>query len=133
METVPCKWKPVEEYGFAARDEKKRDGRYHGSMFWDVKGFGSKRWVVAGQLDLDAELKQRLDQGVPERQLVEACLQFLNQPPPREKFQRKTSRPLYGNLEYYRHRLKKDCIEVLVITDQKKNDRFWSEGTIVNS
>jgi len=133
METISCKWKPIEEYGFATENANKRDGRYHGSMFWDVKGFGSKRWVVAGHLDLDTGLKQHLDQGVPERQLVEACLQFLNQPPAREKFQRKTSRPRYGHLEYYRHRLKKDCIEVLVITDQKKNDRFWSQGAIVNS
>lgn len=127
---IPCRWKPVSEYGFSEEEEKK-EGRYHGSMFWDVKGFGSKRWVVAGKLDLDQEMQKQLHQGVPERELVEACLQFLNQPPPRKKFQRKSPKPLYGNLEYYRHKVKKDCIEVLVITDQKKNEHFWSEGAMV--
>ena len=128
---IACKWKPVCEYGFSDEEDKK-EGRYHGSMFWDVKGFGSKRWVVAGHLDLGPELREQLSLGVPEKELVEACLQFLNQPPPRKKFQRKNSKPLYGHLEYYRHKVKKDSIEVLVITDQKKNARFWSEGTVIS-
>ena len=126
---IPCKWRPIDEYGLTPESADKKEGRYHGSMFWDVKGFGSKRWVVAGYLE--ADINSYLKEGIPEKQLVEACLQYLNQPPPRRKFQKKQAKPLYGHLEYYRHKIKEDGIEVLVITDQKKNARFWSEGAVL--
>jgi hypothetical protein len=127
---ISCKWKPIDEYILADSGEKK-EGRYHGSMFWNIKGFGSKRWVVAGYLDVP-DCQQYLDEGISEREMVECCLAHLNQPPPRRKFQRKQPNSLYGHLEYYKHKITPDGIEVLVITNERKNSRFWSEGTAIS-
>lgn len=125
---IPCKWKPIEE--FSLRNEEKKYGRYHGSMFWNVKGFGLKRWVVGGYLEVDYE--ELKSDGLTEKEIVEGCLAYLNRPPPRQKFQRKEGKPLYGCLEYYKHKITPDGIEVLVITNERKNRRFWSEGAVVS-
>ena len=125
---ISCKWKPIDEYLLPGNGEKK-DGRYHGSMFWNIKGFGIRKWVVAGYIE--GNYQQYLDEGIPEKEVVEGCLTHLNQPPPRRKFQRKQPDSLYGHLEYYRHKITPGGIEVLVITNQRKNNRFWSEGSVV--
>ena len=124
---IACKWKAIDEYGFTTPGERK-EGRYHGSMFWNIKGFGTKKWVVGGYIEGD--FQEHLDKGMAEKELVEACLAHLNQPPPRRKFQRKQPDSQYGHLEYYRHKITPGGIEVLVITNQRKNNRFWSEGSV---
>jgi len=126
---IACSWKPIDEYGFGSAKDEKKDGRYHGSMFWDVKGFGTKRWVVGGYLKGD--FQKYLDGGLSEKEVVEGCLAHLNLPPPRKKFHKKQPNSLYGYLEYYKHKIIPDAIEVLVITDERKNKRFWSEGSVV--
>ena len=125
---ISCKWKLIDEYMLSDGGEKK-EGRYHGSMFWNIKGFGIKKWVVVGYIEGDYQ--QYLDEGIPEKEVVEGCLSHLNQPPPRRKFQRKQPNSMYGYLEYYKHKITPAGIEVLVITNERKNKRFWSEGTVV--
>ena len=124
---IPCKWKPIDE--FTPKNEEKRAGRYHGSMFWNIKGFGSKRWVVGGYLEVDYQDLQ--SQGLSEKEIVEGCLAFLNRPPLRKKFQRKEGNPLYGCLEYYKHKCVPGAIEILATTNQRKNRHFWSEGPLL--
>jgi len=104
-----------------------RQGRYISSIF-PLDGFGTKRWVVGCYVDLDL--------GVPEserKELVEKILAELNRPPVRKKFERKRTSPLYGNLEVFSAKFKKDSngsfyIEMLLVTDERSNDHFWGQG-----
>lgn len=130
LEEITCELKDIAEYSENQRGDVKK-GRYHGSMFWDVKGFGSRRWVVGAYLDVDYASYMKYGMGKDE--IIQACLNHLNRAPPRKKFQKTTKKPLYGDLEVYRGTLKVDdrgkpFIEVLLITNQRKNKNFWSEG-----
>ena len=140
IEEIECDLREVAEfYEYGDTPEEKKKGRYHGSMFWSIKGFGKKRWVVGAYLDVDyiPYLKQGLEKG----EIVQLCLNHLNKPPKRKKFQKKTERPLYGSLESYSYRFGvgdgtangNRFIEVLLITDQRKNKNFWGEGTKMDS
>jgi len=111
-----------------------RSGRYHGSNFWDLKGFGENKWVVAVYIDFDSpnHLSQ-MPAWQTEKEVMEECLAQLNQPPPRVKYRKKESEPLYGRLSIYQYVFKKDdhertYIEALLITDQRQNIHFWGKG-----
>ena len=117
----------------ASAGSEVRKGRYHGSNFWDLKGFAKDRWVVGAYIDFDSD--DQLAQSPPwmsEEDVVGECLEYLNQPPDRQKYEKKKTSPLYGNLSLYqytfRHDGTRDYIEVLLTTDQKQNKYFWGKG-----
>jgi hypothetical protein len=118
----------------AATGTEIRKGRYHGSNFWDLDGFARDRWVVGAYIDFEYE--DQLAQSPPwvsEEDIVKECVEFLNQPPERQKYEKKHSAPLYGNLDVYQYTFKRDdhgrdYIEVLLTTDQPKNKYFWGKG-----
>ena len=130
---IECSLRLMGEYGAALPDysKRKRLGRYHGSNF-HFKGYGIKKWVIGVYIDVD--YKQHLEEETSEEDIVLRCIQYLNQPPPRKKYQKKKSQPLYGNIDEIPllFRLKEDedgtYIEALLITDQKKNKKFWGSG-----
>ena len=110
-----------------------RKGRYHGSNFWDLKGFAKDRWVVGAYIDFDSD--DQLAQSPPwmsEEEVVKECIEYLNQPPARQKYEKKKTSSLYGNLSLYQYTFRHDgtrtYIEVLLTTDQKKNKYFWGKG-----
>ncbi len=105
-----------------------RLGRYLHSVF-NIEGFGHSRWVVGCYIDIDH--RQYTDKMTP-TSFVEGCVQYLNQPPEREKFQRRQKSPLYGDLQVYSYKLKENAdgpfVELLLITGDPKNQHFWGEG-----
>jgi hypothetical protein len=127
---VECSLRDVPE--FTGYTGKTRHGRYHGSNFWDVPDFGSKRWVVGVYIDLDFSA---VTEGMTEDRLLEECVNFLNVPPPRRKYQKKKSQPRYGILSPYRAKIVevngRKCLSALVVTSDRKNKMFWSEGNNV--
>lgn len=136
IEEIECELKDIAEFSHHEKIIETKKGRYHGSMFWDVKDFGTKRWVVGGYLDVDYE--PYLSRGYEKKEIVQLCVAYLNKTPPRKRFQKKTKKPLYGNLEPYDFRFKlgekgEPLIEVLLITNQRKNENFWSEGPKMDS
>ena len=134
VDPVPCELLGMTEWAGVMDDPdgQKKRGRYHGSFFNTVKQFGVKKWVVGGYIVVG--WKSLMEEGYSEQQIVQGCLKFLSQPPPRRKFQRKKTKPLYGNLNQIpvRFRMREkdgvDCIEVLFVTDRRKCRHFWSEG-----
>lgn len=126
---IKCSWRQIPRSSFI-NDGEYRSGRYHGSMFPDVKHYGSKQWVVAGYLSVEHSLLK--GEGLTEDDILQGCLDFLNTPPEKKKYAKKEPKPLYGKLETYQAIFKSDkdgdYIEVLLITDEKKNDNFWGEG-----
>ena len=132
---IECTLRPQEEYHnvLPGYNKKKKLGRYHGSNF-NFKTFGTTHWVVG--VYINVEHHKYLAEGLSEEDVVKGCIEHLNQPPPRKKYQKKKPQPLYGVLEELplQYRLKKDdegeYIEALLITDQRKNKKFWGAGGI---
>ena len=86
-----------------------------------------------GEIDIDFSLCVEKD--MSEREVVEACVNYLNLPPPRKKYAKREPKPPYGILELYRYYVKevdtttnKTRVQVLLLTDQRKNKNFWREG-----
>ena len=90
---IECVLRPQEEYhnvlpGYSIT---KKLGRYHGSNF-NFKTFGTTRWVVGVYINIDHS--KHLEEGLTEEDVMRGCIEYLNEPPPRKKYQKK-SRSLY--------------------------------------
>ena len=125
---ITCNLVEISEY-VGSRSIKKKYGRYHGSSFWDIKGYGNKKWVVGAYIEIqDPALFEKL----PKEEIVRGCLETLNTPPPRKKYAKKAPQPKYGVLEHYKSQIVekfgKKMLSVLLITDKKKNKLFWGKG-----
>ena len=125
---VECELLPITEYNSVASN-KKKFGRYHKTNFWDIKGFGNKKWVVAMKILVkDPSWYQKMDDG----ELLAACLEYLSIPPPRKKYAKKDPKPKYGVLSPYKgSRVTKNdqmYISALAIVSEKKNKHFWGKG-----
>ena len=130
---IECQMLKLPEFSVLKNsDSEFKDGRYMASYYWEVKGFGYKRWVIGGYIDVNHEAY--IEAGFCEEDIVAACIRHLNKPPVRKKYQRRLKNPLYGNLEEKPHEFKlrqkdgKSVIEIELITDKRKNSRLWGEG-----
>lgn len=134
---IPCKWVPISKTTFCDGTDLK-DGRYSQS-YHNVPGFGVSQWVVLGYLEVDYQSLEY--DGKTREEIIKGCAEFLSQPPPRKKYQKKTPKPPYGNLEPLpapwlgpdRYSVKpkpgfENRLIVEFITDQRKNKNFWGEG-----
>jgi len=127
--TINCKLREIPNSSFEAVEGKPtKHGRYSSSMF-NIKGYGDSKWIVGCYIDIDySDYLEEMSQD----DFIQRCVDFLNQPPPRKKFEKRRKDSLYGNLEVYDYKLKeKDSrrfIELLLVTDTQKNDFFWGSG-----
>ena len=130
---IECTLKPLKtSLYFSDLEEKKtpKYGQYSHSVFHDVSGFGTKRWVVIVNIELDYELysKQFTDE-----EIVNKCINYLNTPKP-SKYGKKRKRKLpFGLFEQvYRFSIKEDLgkkyIQARLIVQQRKNKQFRGEG-----
>lgn len=128
---IPCKLRELTEYNKVLptwNPNKKRKGRYTSSFYGNV---GKKRYCVISYID--GNFDNYYNEGYTDRQVLEGCIEFLNTPPPRKKYAKKTPKPLYGNLELIKFQRKEDSSHgvyfvVVLKTDQKKNRNFWGIG-----
>ena len=128
---IECSLRAVAEFGTVLpswnRNEK-RLGRYSGS-WW--AGVPKKRYPVL--VYVDGDFGTHLNEGMSLEEVAWACINFLNTPPERKKFARRTPKPLYGELDLVRCVFKetddgKDYFELVISTEQPKNKYFWGEG-----
>ena len=129
-----CELVEVDEY-LGMPSEKRKYGKYHATNFWDIKGFGQKKWVVGLRLRMHQHL---VESHLTDTQLLEGCLRFLNTPPPKKKYAKKHPIPKYGKLTLYKGKRSHDLSDedsiifsVLAIVDKQKNKYFWSKGKSV--
>ena len=127
-----CEFVTIPEYEIIkVKDGEKRCGRYSGSNYW-FNGFGKSKWVVLAYLKADFA-KYRLE-GMTNLQIVNRCLNFLNTPEPRKKFQKKEATSKYGELKLVREDIKftnrfgYECAILEMSIDERKNEHFWGEG-----
>ena len=95
---IECSLREFEEYHktLPGYNKKKRFGLYHGSDF-HFPNFGIKKWVVG--VYINVEYDKHVSDGVEIEEVVRGCIEYLNQAPPRKKYQKKKPQPLYGNLD----------------------------------
>ena len=129
---IECQLRELGEFQYVLSREttkKKRKGYYSHSVL-PVQGLGRDKWPVVVKIDVDYE--KYIEEGLTEDEVINQCIDFLNQAPPRKKYAKKKPKPLYGHLEIYKAYLKEDedgkYIEAELTTDQRKNKNFWREG-----
>ena len=130
-EEIRCDLMDVSEFpSVKSQDNKLRKGRYHGSVFTDVKEFGKKKWVVAAKIKLHEGYSEEFSA----TEMARACVKYLNKPPERERFQKRLLSPKYGTLELHSAKLvnneKGKHLSVLLIVGENKNPHFWGKGRI---
>ena len=130
---IRCDLIPVKEHGSMTGGEgnKTKHGKYHGSMFWDVPGFASKKWIVGTRIKIEGSVPV----GMSDKDLIEGCVEYINAPPPRKKFQRRQQSPKYGKLDLYKAKVIRSedgsmYISALLITDKRKSKHFWGKGIV---
>lgn len=130
---IPCEFKDISEWTSIDNGGERKKGRYSGSTF-PIPEFGRKKWVVLAYLDIPG-LSSLHAQGLNEQEIIESCVEYLNQPPPRKKYQRKNQKPLYGKLELLSYRFTEKNGErvccISLVTDQRKNKNFWGAGQAI--
>lgn len=128
---IKCDLQEIGEHELiSGTKDKKKFGRYHGSMFWSIPGFGKKKWVVAARIDLMEDVPE----DTPEEDIIKGCVEFLNTPPPRKKFQRRITKPKYGPLEIHTGKIirkgEEIYISALLITNERNSKHFWGKGIV---
>ena len=126
---IKCELVRITEHSFLP-SKKKKYARYSNSCFWDVKGFGQKKWVVVAYIDPDDS--RLLGEHCDIHGIAEGCIEFLNLKPPRKKYAKKDPEPKYGNLKLHSASLvkkeDKNYIAAKIITDRRKHKLFWGKG-----
>ena len=127
---IKCDLREIKEHELISEGRKKKFGRYHGSMFWNLPGFGKKKWIIAARI----ELLESVPPDMSEQEILKGCVEYLNTPPPRKKFQRRVTKPKYGLLELYSGKIiereDETYISALLVTTQRKNKHFWGRGIV---
>jgi len=106
----------------AGPEDKRKLGRYSGGNL-NVEGFGSKNWVVLAYIIPEKPIAAYLKEGITEQQLVDGCIEFLNQPPTK-----RSRKPRYGNLSCDSFRILGDKISISLVIDQRNSKYFWGRG-----
>ena len=129
---ISCDLIPIHEHQGIKKytSGKTKSGKYHGSMFWNIPGFASKRWVVAARIKVNDSIPASTE----DSDIINGCIEYLNTPPPRKKFQRRIRKPKYGNLELHSAKVIRKgegvFISVLLITDERNSKHFWGKGFV---
>lgn len=132
---IECSLRQMEEYGSLLPNwsEGKKSGIYLGSNYV-YPMYGIQCWAVG--VYVDVEYDKYKEQGLSDEEIVRQCVEFLNTPPPRKKYQKKKPVPTFGTLDEMPHlfRFKRDedgtYIEMTLMTNQRKNKNFWGIGLI---
>jgi len=128
---IECKLRDMPD----TKGSEVKKGRYHGSNFWDVEGFAKRVWMVGAYIDLCIDDEECV--GIPpaktHKEIAEGCIEYLNQPPERKKYEKKQHDSPYGKLSLYQYTFKKDpngrdYIQVILSTTDRKNKNFWGKG-----
>ena len=122
---ITCKFKEMGELEPvvpAGPDDRRKLGRYSGGNL-NVEGFGYKNWVVLAYIVPDKPIREYLEDGLTKQEIVDGCVEFLNQPPTK-----RARKPRYGKLSCNAFYFLEDKISVSLVIDQRNNKYFWGRG-----
>lgn len=128
---IECSFMQIPQYSFLGKDSELKCGRYSTSPP-NIKGLGTKQWVILAYIK--APFNQHRFLKKCNQEIIEACLNYLNVPEERKKYQKKEPSPKYGYLTLVSKDIKfiqKNGEEVAVVelaTNERTNENFWGEG-----
>jgi len=128
---IECAFRKTSVYGSTLpqwNPNSKKCGSYSNSRWSSIP---KKRYAVLAYVDGDFD--PYIENETPLEEIAWACVNYLNTPPHRKKFGRRSPKPLYGTLVLIRHTLKrgedgKPYFEMLLSTEHQKNKHFWGAG-----
>jgi hypothetical protein len=131
---IECTLAEMKQYAtlIPSNNKKTKHGLYSRAIYHGIKGFGSKVWIVAVNIDLDYD--KHASEGKDLEVIARGCVEYLNAPPKSKYGKRRKRKPLYGAFhdEPYRVYLKeksdKKYIQALLVVDTRKRKCFWGEG-----
>ena len=133
LEEIECELMELPEYSHHSVNVKTKKGKYHGSNFWEIPQFGSKRWVVAARIKMNFAEIDGVE--ISDTEVAQACLNYLNKPPPRKKYAKRQPSPKYGKLELHSARVVDGkygkFVSVLLIVKKRKSPQFWGKGKLI--
>tara|TARA_R100000808_G_C2155279_1_gene167338 strand:+ start:16711 stop:17139 length:429 start_codon:yes stop_codon:yes gene_type:complete len=125
---IECNFRSIPKTSFGKSGAPLKQGRYLSSVF-KVSGYGESKWIVGCYLDIDYEPYLRK---MSEQEFMQGCVEFLNQPPKRKRYEKRRKTPLYGTLELYDYTFRTSgedrFVEIMLITDDPNNENFWGKG-----
>ncbi len=128
---IECSFLNIPQYSFLGINSELKCGRYSTSPS-NIKGLGTKQWVVLAYIKANFNEHRLLNKSYKE--IIEGCLNYLNNPEERKKYQKKEPTPKYGFLTLVSQEIKfiqKYGEEVAVVelaTNERTNENFWGEG-----
>jgi len=128
---IECKFREMTEFGSVLPEwnpDNIKLGRYSGCRWSKIP---KNKYPVLARVDGDFEAL--VDQGMSNEDIAWGCINFLNVPPPRKKYAKRTPKPLYGTLSLIRffcrrNEYNKVYFEMVLSTDHKKSRYFWGSG-----
>ena len=128
---IECSLQPIISRFSNTQEKKPRYGTYLQIMYWGIKGYGKKSWVVAVkiELDYDAAAKEYKD----DEEIVKKCIEYLNAPQKSKYGKKRMRKPLYFfDSAPYSYKIlengNKKIISAKLITKEQKNKNFWLTG-----
>ena len=132
---LECSLQPmISRYPFSGDDSKPKYGVYIQSMYWNVKGYAKKVWIVAVKINLDYEKAK--EEYETDDEIVQKCIEFLNIPPKSKYGRRRQRKPLYtfeADPHHYEivEKENKTIISARLKIREQKNKYFWKTGPSV--
>jgi len=112
---------------------KAKSGLYSNSIYHNIKGFGTKAWVVIVNI-IDLDYEEHASKGKDLEEITKECVEYLNIPPKSKYGKRRKRKPLYGLFEskpyraYLKEQSGKKYIQALLIVGDRKRKCFWGQG-----
>jgi len=132
MDAIPCKLAPMRRLELLKTDESEYKYGQYVTSYYPIKGYGHDCWVVVANIEVDYD--SLAEKGLTLSEIALGCVKFLNSRPKSRYGKRRLRRPLYGEFrpKPYSYKLRekdgKKQIQVLLVTEDRKNPKFWKEG-----
>jgi len=129
---LECSLQPIiNKYYAGDHGNQPKYGVYTQQMYWGVKGYAKKVWVVAVKINLDYDKAKEVYE--TDDEIVQKCIEFLNVPPKSKYGKRRQRKPLYTfEPEPYQYKIvekeDKKIISARLKIKEQKNKHFWKTG-----
>jgi hypothetical protein len=129
---IECRLKLVPKNRYVDADSPLKKHGHYMSCFYSIKGYGQSCWVIGAYLSVD--VNRYLQEGLSAEEIATRCIEYLNHRPKSRYGKKRKRKPLYGEFRPEPHLVKllgesdNKYIQVLLVTKDRKNPKFWGEG-----